>query len=82
MATRVMIVQLAMVMMVQLVTVTVTMMMAMVTPPLQDPREEVMTLERVLLQTIKFDLQVGSLNPPQLAGSSPPHRWTTPTPPC
>ena len=24
----------------------------------QDPREEVMTLERVLLQTIKFDLQV------------------------
>ena len=25
---------------------------------LQDPREEVMTLERVLLQTIKFDLQV------------------------
>ena len=26
----------------------------------QDPREEVMTLERVLLQTIKFDLQVSS----------------------
>ena len=24
---------------------------------LQDPREEVMTLERVLLQSIKFDLQ-------------------------
>lgn len=23
-----------------------------------DPREEVMTLERILLQTIKFDLQV------------------------
>jgi hypothetical protein len=28
---------------------------------MQDPREEVMTLERVLLQTIKFDLQVRHL---------------------
>ena len=24
----------------------------------EDPKEEVMTLERILLQTIKFDLQV------------------------
>jgi hypothetical protein len=29
---------------------------------MQDPREEVMTLERVLLQTIKFDLQVRHLS--------------------
>ena len=34
------------------------LLMLALTLVLQDPREEVMTLERVLLQTIKFDLQV------------------------
>ena len=34
------------------------MLMLSLTLVWQDPREEVMTLERVLLQTIKFDLQV------------------------
>lgn len=28
----------------------------------EDPKEEVMTLERILLQTIKFDLQVNIIN--------------------
>ena len=36
----------------------VGMLMLSLTLVWQDPREEVMTLERVLLQTIKFDLQV------------------------